>query len=733
MKKTVIGLLAAAAVLTTGGSAVLSAGLPAAVRKTAAGAAHADLSVSDGAVQLDYDSASRSFRVRDPYGFTWDSIVSETLYDYEQLNDSWKKNITSVLSIQYADVSGVNPSIKTAFSSDESTAVSSAMQGDTMVITYAFGCGISLSLHAEVTNGTVRFSIPADSIAEEGKNKLLSAELLPYFGACAEQEEGYLFYPDGCGAIKNHYSEASSTIRNMSYAFPLYGSEFSSIDTLRSEQKQGKQTAYLPVFGIKKGDAAFIAYSHQGEAESQITMYPSGASINLNRISFSFTYRTSYTIPLSNIDINGKNTAKDINGRKFSERLMAIDHEVTYAFLGADSADYSGMAGLYRDMLLREGRLQPSALTDSLGLSVDLFMGIEENGLFNRSLVTMTTAEQADVILQFCQEHGYTDSLFTLVGWQKGGYGHYPNASAADSAFGGNKGITALLQNNAGGRILLQTDPAYADSSNGGFSTKKDVIVKGSQSAVTGGDDRLFLLNPAAQQRWFDRQMPLYEKLGAGFSFETIGRLLYRDEDERQPMSKEEVKTHLTSLLEEAKPAGTMKIEGANLYGLAYADVITGLSETSSQYFISDRDVPFVQMVLHGSVAYTDKPGNLSSDFDRQLLRWLEFGYTPHFMLTYENADQLKYTDYNQLFTSCYDMHQDKLEKAYTLYTQALSRLSGAHMLSHQWLDAEGTLVQVTYDNGMTVIINYRDTAADSGGFTVAPCSYILSEGGGAA
>lgn len=732
MKKTVIGLLAAAAVLAAGGSAVLSAGLPAAVHKTAAGA-HTDLSADDGTVQLDYDSASRSFRVRDPYGFTWDSIVSEELYDYEQLNDSWKKNITSVLSIQYADVSGVNPSIKTAFSSDESTAVSSAMQGDVMTVTYSFGCGISLSLHAEVREGTVRFSIPADSIVEEGENKLISAELLPYFGACAEQEEGYLFYPDGCGAIKNHYSEASSTIRNMSYSFPLYGSEFSSIDTLRSEQKQGKQTAYLPVFGIKKGDAAFIAYSHQGEAESQITMYPSGASIDLNRISFSFTYRTSYTIPLSNIDINGKNTAKDINGRKFSEHLMAVDHEVTYAFLGADRADYSGMAGLYRETLLSEGLLRPSALTDSLGLSIDLFMGIEENGMFNSSFVTMTTAEQAEAIMQFCQERGYTDSLFTLVGWQKGGYGRYPNASAADSAFGGNKGITALLQDIYGGRILLQADPAYADSENGGFSTKRDVIVKGSQSAVTGGDDRLFLLNPAAQQRWFDRQLPLYEKLGAGFSFETIGRLLYRDEDERQPMSKEDVKIHLASLLEQAKQAGCLKIEGANLYGLAYADVVTGLSETSSQYFISDRDVPFVQMVLHGSVAYTDEPGNLSSDFDRQLLRWLEFGYTPYFMLTYENADQLKYTDYNQLFTSRYDMHQDKLEKAYTLYTQALSKISGAHMLSHQWLDTDGTVVRVTYDNGVTVLLNYGDTAASGDGYTIEPRSYILREGGAAA
>lgn len=94
------------------------------------------------------------------------------------------------------------------------------------------------------------------------------------------------------------------------------------------------------------------------------------------------------------------------------------------------------MAGLYRERLLAEGRLEKSPLIDSFGLSVDLFMGVEENGMFNNALVSVTTAEQAGEILDFCEERGYADSLFTLVGWQKGGWGRFPNAAAVDSAFG---------------------------------------------------------------------------------------------------------------------------------------------------------------------------------------------------------------------------------------------------------------------------------------------------------
>ena len=101
-------------------------------------------------------------------------------------------------------------------------------------------------------------------------------------------------------------------------------------------------------------------------------------------------------------------------------------------------------------------------------------------------------------------------------------------------------------------------------------------------------------------------------------------------------------------------------------------------------------------------------------------------------MLTYDNAEKLKYTGYNHLFTSRYDRHADKLDKAYALYTDALSRVAGAYMVSHEWLTADGSVVQVRYDNGVTVIVNYGHAAFETGEYTVGAGSYLLKEGGAA-
>ena len=53
-------------------------------------------------------------------------------------------------------------------------------------------------------------------------------------------------------------------------------------------------------------------------------------------------------------------------------------------------------------------------------------------------------------------------------------------------------------------------------------------------------------------------------------------------------------------------------------------------------------------------------------------------------------------------------------------------------MVSHEWLTADGSVVQVRYDNGVTVIVNYGHAAFETGEYTVGAGSYLLKEGGAA-
>ena len=61
-----------------------------------------------------------------------------------------------------------------------------------------------------------------DDIREYGKSKITRIDLLPWFGAGAADEEGYLFIPDGSGALVDF---ADNTHDAPTYRMPVYGSD----------------------------------------------------------------------------------------------------------------------------------------------------------------------------------------------------------------------------------------------------------------------------------------------------------------------------------------------------------------------------------------------------------------------------------------------------------------------------------------------------------------------------
>ena len=86
---------------------------------------------------------------------------------------------------------------------------------------------------------------------------------------------------------------------------------------------------------------------------------------------------------------------------------------------------------------------------------------------------------------------------------------------------------------------------------------------------------------------------------------------------------------------------------------------------TSSNYFITDENVPFYQMVVHGSIPYSSDPGNLSYDLRYHVLKWVEYGCMPYFELTFQKSINLKNTEYSRLFTSYYSQWNDVIADVY--------------------------------------------------------------------
>ncbi|MBE6974937.1 MAG: hypothetical protein E7436_05555 [Ruminococcaceae bacterium] len=673
-------------------------------------------------IKLSYDAAEKNFTVTDPYGYVWNSAVYDDLYSSDLLNDLWMKKVRSILYVSYADITGKNPMIKTDYSSDAKILVKEEAGGLRLEFSFKQS-DIFLVCEIRIEDGELVIDIPASEIREDDKYKLISVEVLPYFGACGEDEEGYLMYPDGSGAIKYHQSTAPATMSNTWYSWDIYGNDLKTLDTMLDNGKNDLQTAMLPVYGIKKGDHAFIAFSENGEEEGTIYMYPAGYGVKLNRMSMVFRYRTSYDIAMSNININGSNTAQNINGLMYNPDMIVQDHDLHLSFLADDEADYSGMANRYRQILMENGDLARSELVDKIGVAVNILMAASEQGFWSDSIAVTTTPAEAKAIIEYVQSLGFGENgLFNLKGWGKGGYGVWPQSAKPDGKVGSVKDLTALLDLDV--KVFLEAELLLAGEANGGFDKVDDAAKLGSQNVITDKNEELFLYNAANFHQRLEKLLDAYKNAEqVNLSLSSIGKVLYRDENKKDVTHRGAVRAELEKLMQSAAEAGTLAVYGANLYTLAYADAVLELPAASSEYFITDQDIPFCQMVLHGSVVYTGEYGNLSSDYDEQLLKWLEYGYTPAFELTHCSSEELKNTNCSSLYTSQYESNRERLEKAYGLYEQMLSKVAGAYITEHRVL--EDRLVMVRYSNGYTVLINYSNQAKVHEGTSVAAGSYV--------
>lgn len=171
----------------------------------------------------------------------------------------------------------------------------------------------------------------------------------------------------------------------------------------------------------------------------------------------------------------------------------------------------------------------------------------------------------------------------------------------------------------------------------------------------------------------------------------------------------------------------SVAVQGGNQYALAWASWLSDIPQSDSGNVLADEAVPFFQMVVSGSIPYTGQAGNEAYDLDIQRLKWLEYGYTPYFELTWEDPLLLKDTAYNQLFSSQYADWKTLLESVYKEFAITLKPIAGQKMQAHEKLAPD--VYRVTYENGAVALVNYTDSAVQAGDVTVPAKGYRIVEG----
>ena len=74
------------------------------------------------------------------------------------------------------------------------------------------------------------------------------------------------------------------------------------------------------------------------------------------------------------------------------------------------------------------------------------------------------------------------------------------------------------------------------------------------------------------------------------------------------------------------------------------------------RFYIIDEQVPFYQMVIHGSIDYSGEALNLrDADIDDALLlTYIEYGCAPRFTFSWEDSSVMKYTSSADQYSTCY-------------------------------------------------------------------------------
>ncbi len=682
-----------------------------------------NISVSNGRYSLVINQDVKSVSVINTQtGETeWNSVVTEDICDFSKCSDTFINYMQSMVVIHYALNEDTNGNRIDGYSADPKNITSIKAVDNGVDFEYRFvGAEIYCTLQVRLMSDGISFSIPFESVKEEGKYSLLSLEIAPFFGAAAINDSGYLFYPEGTGAITYFDRIAYKSKSATELSLDIYGN--SDLETVMNEKSE--KTAAFPVYGIKRGSKAFLAVITQGDSDAKINVRPAveTSPMDIHCAGFEFTYHYQYVVYLSNIVRNGKNSASNINGSKVDSKIVEGDRTVNFFFLKDENADYSGMANRYRQYLMDNEKLKSADKAGYDTLALTLLMGVKTEGeLFGNNFVEMTTYSDALNIVQDYKSEDADSMLVNLRGWSRSGYLSYPQNYSAVWALGGNKGIkklTSYLSENDI-PVTLQCSTVYTTS--GLFGLKGKSALKGTGIPISDDEEEIYLLSPDSAFSRLQKGYKKIKKYGAYPAFDDIGGIIYHNYNKGKPITRAE---NIKLWREALNLSEFTAVQNANAYVLDSVDWIYDLSFDNKKSLICDDNVPFVSMVLYNSIALTSKAGNYSYDLDITVLKWIEYGCSVYFELTEESPKLLRDTEYNYLFSSRNSEWKETVIEMYKEFSVKLSGVSDSYIIGHQILD--NNLVKLSFENGGTVLLNYDEQIAVYDGKQIPGKSYLV-------
>lgn len=528
-----------------------------------------------------------------------------------------------------------------------------------------------------------------------------------------ERKQGYVFVPDGPGALIE-YSDYASSLSG--YTGLVYGNDLaqqSSNKTVVSASVPLKNPL-MPLFGIALEEkAAFLAYAKKGEPYMQILSRPNDSSDSYNL--------TNYTISFPRFMFNKSysqvyNQAGDTYIDSFNERNH-YDINMQYHFL-ASEPNYIGMAKAYKNYLLNESILHMLEMPTEIDIPIriDFLMSDAKKALIGTEDVVVTKIDDVNRILLELQADNILNINTGLLGYQKGGLTLGSKSKfLAHTDIGSKNEFSAVIEqmNLLGIDISLHVD--YAKITSEAISLTNNAakhyngiyLSQANPNGLTALTDTFYYTRPKRIVEFLlSHEKAVRTMSVSSITNEGFTNLLYGDYGSKGNDVMESIEMYQAAL-NQLQDTYMINNVTPNQYLWQTTDRFLQTPMFSSQYIVQTKTVPFLQIVLNGTMELYTTYVNFSFYEQKDILKMIDYNTFPAFILTNEPAYLLQKTNAQNFFSTEYDINKSLILDVYEKVNDALKHVRGSDWIDR--IELSNHVILNRYQNGITIIINYSN------------------------
>lgn len=607
---------------------------------------------------------------------------------------------------------------------------------------------INLHLVLQLDGDDLIATIPYDTIEYKKTYPAVEVSVLPYMLSEPSNSEGYLFVPDGSGAIVNFNNGKCI----QPYEGKIYGQDYA----LTQDSLISSVTVNYPIYGIavtartgsdgnrQELNQAMLAIIEEGDSYGTVRAgVPSSIGVNVNYTNTLFT-----AVHSEKVNVGTRSIAAVL---AYEEKLNK-NESIKIRYKMIDSTSYVDMAKTYRAYYQAKYPEVAQKSSGELPVAVELVGAVTKRqhilGFPKERPFAVTTYSQMTDIIKELNDAGMSNIRVILEGWFNEGVKH----EVADDVdligvLGGKsdfkKAISSIGQNNT---VIVKANFSfvYHDELFDSFHyrrctakylsreyVKKEELSKLYYTPIEENPEVFYLATPEYIQKTIDgfvSEIADYDL--KNIAFNDYGNSLSADYNRKRLVTRETVKAQQRDEYKKLQSGGSKLVTyDPYEYSIPYCDILLDMDVDSDGFSLLDDSIPFFPIVLHGYKDFTGAPLNITGDFTNNLLKSAESGAGLYFIFMEKETRELMETKYTYLFGANYDTWKDDAISWYKRFKDDFGGLYGLTIENHEIIDKNIKMTE--YSDGTKVYVNYRTaeyTTAD--GITIPAQDWVVKKGG---